>query len=108
MQEVLQIRATDLSDQTYAIDNIGGLYMNDWEDNAALSVVNLPVLRGVHAAIEYVEDGSADNVDVCFMTRDSNLEDGLEALFVFFKTTAGLATSDLIPSGVTISNALRF
>jgi len=105
MQEVLQIRATDLSDQT---GDIGGVYMNDWEDKAVLSVVDLPVLRGVHAAIEYIEDGSADNVDVCSMTRDSNLEAALEALFVFFKTTAGLATSDLIPSGVSISNSLRF
>ena len=103
MFEVLQVRVTDF---TYIGGAVGAGLLNDWEDNANLVVVDDPPLFGCHAAPSYTEEYS-DNLDICTMARDNNLETAFEDLWVLCRTDLGLADGRLMPGSMTLSSEIR-
>ena len=104
MAEVMQIGATDLS---YQGGVVGPAFFNNWQNNPNFGIEALPVKRGIHAGFVYGDDVT-DLVDICAITRNSNLEDCLEDLFAFFRTAAGILPQHLIYDSVEALAHIRF
>ena len=103
MFETLQVEATGLG---YVGGDVGGRLLSDWEDNANLSVVDRTPLFGCHAAPSYTEE-YADNLDICTMVRDNNLETAFEDLWDLCRTDLGLTDGQLMPNAMTLSSSIR-
>ena len=103
MFEVLQVSVTDFS---YVGGSVGAGLLSDWENNANLSVVDDAPIFGCHAAPSYTEEYS-DNLDICTMVRDSNLETAFTDLWALCRSDLGLAAGRLMPGSMTLSSEIR-
>jgi len=101
LTEVLQV---SVGNDTYQGGSIGGGLLGGWETNANLSVAYETPLLGVHAAPSFSED-YADNLDICTMSRDTDLETAIKALWNECRSDLSLADSALMT--VTTSLSIR-